>query len=109
MKRTFIALLIMGLSCMSANACDICGCGTSNLNPFLFPYLSKNYLGFGYMHRVYHIYPSDGMQSREYYNTFSITGQYSIGKRWQLVAMIPYLHSKMITANGTTDLSGVGD
>jgi hypothetical protein len=109
MKKIFIVFFLTGLSCLQVTACDICGCGTSNLNPFLFPYLSKSYVGLSYMYRSYHIHQADGMKSTELYNTVSLTGQYSIGKRLKLSAMLPYLQSSLATENSTRKLSGLGD
>jgi hypothetical protein len=107
MKKLFIAFLI-SLTYTSARACDICGLGTSNYNPFLFPHLSKNYLSINYLHRLYHIH-SDGGLNKEYFNTVLISGQYSINEKLQLVAMLPYQLNRQENFDGTKNIKGLGD
>ena len=82
MKKLFIAL-IMGLSYTSINACDICGLGTSNNNPFLFPQLSKNYISLNYLHRQYHIHSNEGLV-KETINTMLVSAQFSINQKLQI-------------------------
>ena len=90
------------------SACDICGLGTSNYNPILFTQLSKNYLSINYLHRLYHIQGSDGL-NKEYFNTILVSGQYSITNKLQLVAMVPYQVNKQKNAKAINDLRGLGD
>jgi hypothetical protein len=52
MKRFFITILLFTLF-LSSRACDICGCGVGNFNPYLFPHLSKNFVNFSYQYRYY--------------------------------------------------------
>ena len=107
MKKLLIAFSI-SFTCLSASACDICGLGTSNYNPVLFTQLSKNYLSINYLHRLYHIQGSDGL-NKEYFNTLLVSGQYSITNKLQLVAMVPYQLNKQKNARGINELSGLGD
>ena len=107
MNKLLIAFSI-SFTCLSASACDICGLGTSNYNPVLFTQLSKNYLSINYLHRLYHIQGSDGL-NKEYFNTLLVSGQYSITNKLQLVAMVPYQLNKQKNARGINELSGLGD
>ena len=107
MKKLLIAFFI-SLTCLSASACDICGLGTSNYNPVLFTQLSKNYLSINYLHRLYHIQGTDGL-NKEYFNTILVSGQYSITNKLQLVAMVPYQVNKQKNAKAINDLKGLGD
>src|SRR4051794_37712259 len=109
MKKFFIALLLLGSSFAQTKACDICGCGVSNYNPFLFPHLSRNYVSISYIHRLYHMHPDDGMDGNEFYNTVLIAGQYSLGRKLQFVAMVPYQVNQLMNDNGTKKVSGLGD
>ena len=92
-----------------ANACDICGCGVSNYNPFLFPHLSKTYLSLSYLHRTYHTHQGTEYAGTEYYNSILAAGQYSFGKKLQVVAMLPYQINRLDNAEGVKNISGVGD
>jgi hypothetical protein len=107
MKKIFLAFLI-GLIYTPAMACDICGLGTSNYNPFLFPHLSKNYVSINYLHRLYHIHGDEGV-NKEYFNTFLISGQYSISGKLQLVAMLPYQLNKQQSMLRSGSAKGAGD
>jgi hypothetical protein len=109
MKRTAMAV-IFGLSAAApAAACDICGCGVSNYNPYLFPHLSKNYIGISYLHRVFHTRVLGETESTERYNSILLSGQYSLGKRVQLTALLPWQENSLINEAGKTRISGTGD
>jgi hypothetical protein len=104
-------ILVTSLLCAAiiSQACDICGCSVSNYNPFLFQYLSRNYVNVSYIHRMYHTQVGTELAGRQIYNSLLLTGQYSITKKIQLVAMIPYQQNKLENTGDTRNLSGLGD
>lgn len=106
MKKIFIALLA-GIN-ISAQACDICGLGTSNYNPFLFPHLSKNYINLSYLRQIYHIHTEEGI-TKEYFNTLLAGAQFSVTDKLQLRAMIPYEINTQKTLFSNEHAKGVGD
>jgi len=108
MKKYFLAILLMGAACLQASACDICGSSSSNSNPFLFPQLSKNFLSLGYTHRHYRQISND-TNVDQYFNTLLLTGQYSLGAKWQVLAQLPFQQNKTNDAAGLTHTSGLGD
>jgi hypothetical protein len=107
MKKIIIAFLA-GISYTSVHACDICGLGTSNYNPFLFPHLSKNYVNLSYLRQVYHIHTEEGL-TKEYFNTVLAGAQFSISDKLQLRAMIPYEVNMQQSLPGNTRTKGIGD
>ncbi len=107
-KILAVAAIFLG-SMIQTRACDICGCGVSNYNPYLFPHLSKAYVGLSYYYRQYHTTAADGSINKEFYNSLLLTGQFTIGKRLQLVGMVPYQFNHLSAINGTKHLNGVGD
>jgi hypothetical protein len=110
MKQFLMAVLCIGLlGAAPALACDICGCGVSNYNPYLFPHLSKNYIGLSYVHRVFHTRPLDEPGSTERYATILLSGQYRLGKRIQLTALLPWQENTLLNEAGSRRLSGLGD
>ncbi|RYD95202.1 MAG: hypothetical protein EOP50_08345 [Sphingobacteriales bacterium] len=110
MKAYFgAALLCVGLLPNPARACDICGCGVSNYNPYLFPHLSKSFVGLTYLHRRYHTHAEDGSSGTERYNALLLTGQYKIGKRLQLMTALPYMRNSLESPTGNRKASGPGD
>ncbi len=112
MKKYFIGLSIFILLFPKANACDICGCGVGNFNPYMFPHLSKNFLSLGYQYRYYHTHffeNGEEMNNKERYNTFSLTGQYSPFKNLQLMAVIPFQSNSQHGTEGNKSLNQLGD
>jgi hypothetical protein len=109
MKYFMGALLLSSLMARPARACDICGCGVSNYNPYLFPHLSKNYLGLGFLHRYYQTRSDEGAWSSERYNTALFTAQVGIGKRLQLQAVLPWQINDLQNESGSRHMQGMGD
>src|SRR5437868_5621427 len=98
------ALLGCLLLSLPARACDICGCGVSNYNPYLFPHLSRNYIGLTYLHRVYRTLPIDEPGGTERYNSILLSGQYMLGKKIQLTALLPYQMNTLVNDAGSRQL-----
>jgi hypothetical protein len=109
MKRLFIVCSVLFLSSGKLLACDICGCGVSNYNPFLFPHLSRSYLGLSWYHRLYQTHSDNGVTGKESYHSILISGQYSPLKNLQLVALLPYQVNKLNSDKGVKNISGLGD
>ena len=110
MNRFLFILLLGGLlQAAPAAACDICGCGVSYYNPFLFPHLSRNYIGLSSIHRAYHTLSHDGSLGRERYHTVLLTAQYALGRKFQLLAMLPWQNNTLRNEAGERRLSGAGD
>ncbi|TCZ66521.1 transporter [Flaviaesturariibacter aridisoli] len=110
MKKIFVAVLLLcSLFSVPARACDICGCGVSNYNPFLFPHLSKSYISLSYLHRVYHTRSDEGSLGTERYNSFILSGQYKLGKKLQFMAMLPLQENSLRNDAGSRRASGPGD
>ncbi|GAB4091509.1 transporter [Flaviaesturariibacter terrae] len=110
MKRIPVAILLLaGLAPVRAHACDICGCGVSNYNPYLFPHLSKSYVGISFLHRVFHTHSDEGLAGTEHYNSLLFTGQYKLGKKVQLMALLPWQSNTLRNSDGSRREQGVGD
>ncbi|TCJ19626.1 transporter [Flaviaesturariibacter flavus] len=110
MKKLVYAVLPCSLLLAApARACDICGCGVSNYNPYLFPHLSKSYIGLSYISRSYRTFPIDDAPSRETYRSILLSGQYRVGKKLQLLALLPWQQNMLRSESGNRTLSGLGD
>lgn len=112
MKRyTYIIILIAILSCTKTYACDICGCGGSNTYLGLLPDFKTKFIGLRYHYMTYNtVMAMDATQhSKNYYNTIELWGGLNIGKRWKLLAFVPYHLNKQVDDDGTTNNNGMGD
>jgi hypothetical protein len=107
-KILLLCLIILGIQ-SGLRACDICGGGISNYNPFLFPHLSRTYLSLSYAHRHYQRQSESGIMESEQFHSFLLAGQYSIGKHFQVIAMVPFQNNTLVEENVTKHISGPGD
>jgi hypothetical protein len=111
MKKIFIGILPF-LLFLNSTACDVCGCGTGNFNPFMFPHLSRNFINFNYQHVYYTTHfleNGEQISNQEYYNTFSLAGQYSPVHNLQLMTVLPFQVNRQTGPEGNKSLSGLGD
>lgn len=109
MKKFLLLLIIITGIQSEIRACDICGGGISNYNPFLFPHLSKTYMSLSYAHRHYQTQSESGIMESEHFHSLLLAGQYSIGKHFQLIAMIPFQYNTLVRENEIKHISGLGD
>ncbi|HEX4850496.1 MAG TPA: transporter, partial [Puia sp.] len=97
-RRLFL-LLVTFLTLSSATmACDICGCGGSNIYMGLLPNFKSKFIGVRYHYSHFHtVLASDQTQfSNNYYNTIELWGGWNIGKKWQVLAFVPYYVNKQM-------------
>lgn len=110
MKKLFI-ITILVLSGAVSFACEICGCGGGNFYLGLLPGFRSKFIGARYHYMSYNTQlKSDATQySHNFYNTAEIWGGINVGKRWQMLAFIPYHINKQIDDDGTANTHGIGD
>jgi hypothetical protein len=107
--KKLLFTIVVAMTIQAANACDICGMGVSNNNPFLFPYLHKRYFGINYLHRSYQVTGDDGITSTERYNTWLLAAQFSLGKKIQVYASLPLQSNSKEDYFSKQWLNGLGD
>jgi hypothetical protein len=96
---------------LSGYSCDICGCGLGNYYIGMVPQFNGSFFGVRYHYRAFHTQiAADKTQfSNDYFNTVELWGGLNIGKRWQVLAFVPYSFNKQISDDGVTKSNGLGD
>lgn len=106
MKRTLLILLLV-ISQLPAQACDICGCGVGSYYLGILPEYNKRFVGLRYQHKTLttHLGPTGNrtpLTSDETYQTLELWGGFNFGKKWRLMTILPYNFNQR-------SLSGAGE
>jgi hypothetical protein len=114
MKKLILAALALSLSAKESKACDICGCGAGNSYIGILP--DFNFKIFGMRYRYNHLRSHIGaggvttyLTTNESYRTAELWGGWNIGKRFRLMASLPYNFAEKATLTSTVSKNGIGD
>ncbi|HEY8687843.1 MAG TPA: hypothetical protein VIM07_01310 [Chitinophagaceae bacterium] len=109
MKKNLLIICI--LFSLQSSACDICGCSTGNYFIGPFPQFSKHFFGIRYTFRSFQSRAAlDETQfSKDFYQTTELWAGYNIGRKWQLLAFVPYNINKQSSDDGIKKSNGLGD
>lgn len=111
--RIALLFVVLMYCAKSTSACDACGGGSANMQLGILPMFYKHYVGIQYINRHFDSYKMSGsdkrLNSSEHLNTIELRGRYSINKKWQLFAFVPYMLNRQQMSCLTSQINGVGD
>lgn len=110
-KHIFLLLVAICLFFCSVKACPICGCGGGNLYVGLLPDFKYQFIGLRFHVSQYHsqLVGDPSQFSTNDYSSIELWGGIRLGKKFQLLAFIPYYMNKQADDDGTTYTKGLGD
>lgn len=95
----------------TSRACDICGCSSGNYFIGPTPQFSRLFVGQRYSFRTFNTVLKENKDqfSKDFYQTFDLWLGYTINKKLQLLAFIPYNLNFSLTDDGDRRNYGLGD
>ncbi|MEJ0080565.1 MAG: hypothetical protein WDM78_06315 [Puia sp.] len=110
-KLAFLLFISACLIFCSVKACPICGCGGGNLYVGCFRILNISSLvcAFTPVNIILKLVSDPSQFSTNDYSSVEIWGGLRLGKKFQLLAFVPYYMNKQVDDDGTTYTHGLGD
>lgn len=107
-------LLTAIFSVSAVQACDICGCGVGSYYIGILPQFNKRFIGLRYQHKQLstHLGPfgeRTPITADETYQTAELWGGWNIGKKFRVLAFVPYNFNERISQDGAGRKDGLGD
>lgn len=110
-KSIILALLLSPLSLL---ACDICGCGVGSYYIGILPEYNKRFIGLRYQHKTLqtHLGPqgqTTPLSTDETYQSAELWGGWNFGKKFRVLAFVPYNFNQRSSQASIGSKNGLGD
>jgi hypothetical protein len=114
LKRLFVPVLLSLLITAPAKACDICGCGAGSTYLGILPDFNTRIIGLRYRYNnvLTHVGPngtSSYLTTSESYHTAELWGGWNLGKKFRVMASVPFSYNTKVSAEEQSSKSGIGD
>ncbi|MEO5890807.1 MAG: transporter [Ferruginibacter sp.] len=114
MKKNMLSLFLAISFPLGIMACDICGCGVGNSYIGILPDFHKHIFGLRYRYNAMYTHIGVGgaftyLTTKETYNTAEAWGGWNIGKKFRVMASVPYSLNERTNQGITNSKNGIGD
>ena len=116
LNKKIVVLLVSILFSFASIACDICGCSSSGYHLGILPQFKKNFIGLKYNYRHFssqHLISEElyilGEKSTEKFQSAEVWGRMYVGKKLQLIFILPFNHFVQNEEGAKRVASGLGD
>ncbi|MEE1884116.1 transporter [Pedobacter flavus] len=113
-KKIILIALLSSCTFTLVRACDICGCGVGSYYLGLLPEFNKRFAGLRYQHKslATHLGPNGErtpISADETYQSTELWGGVNFGKKFRVLAFIPYNFNEKVAQTGNGSKNGLGD
>ena len=114
MKLKLIITIGLLTATLGTKACDICGCGVGSYYIGILPEYNKRFIGLRYQHKTLqtHLGPLGQvtpLTTDETYQTAELWGGWNVGKRFRVLAFVPYNFIQKSSQDANVSKNGLGD